>query len=236
MPGESSPSAQQKLGCEALFSSNFKDLFDSAEKAIKKTELSHGDFVVPAVNELRYAGYHIAKFLDNPDDTSEIDKAVSHCKRAKFDAYEASIICLIEEVKIFKVDYRNTVISDIISEYSTHLADANNIIDFIKEIDKETREEHYQECEDHQATLKRLVDILDGAREDLNKKIYKDRKTSFWTIGSFVVALAGIVIALLAYRQTCATVTEQPHTQSSISASINSPQSITPAQSVKTGF
>jgi len=63
-------------------------LYAQAEEAIKFSERVSGESSLPAVNQLRYAGRHFAE--------NDVVAANSHCRRARYDAYEAAIIFLLK--------------------------------------------------------------------------------------------------------------------------------------------
>ena len=180
-----------------LLESSFSSLFHQAESAIKDIEISDRELIIAAVNELRYAGYHIANLISQPDQAEELTKAENHCKRAIYDAYEAHIIFLVFEFKTFKTDYSNTIISNIIPKYSEYRKQANTIISFIKNTDKETKAEHYEKCRIYSSQLKDIVDELDAARDELNKQIRKERRTTQLLVLSIVVAIASIFITCI---------------------------------------
>ena len=72
-------------------------------------------------------------------------------------------------------------------------------MEFLRSIDKETKEQHYEACKQHHQELKDIIIKLDSAREELNKKIRIERNKSFIAIAGIAVAVLSAVIALLAY-------------------------------------
>jgi hypothetical protein len=103
-----------------------------AEKAIKYAEYTIDSFtsqedvendpyapdkkisgiVVPAVNELRYAAKHISKIFQSVDSSGlnqeELDKAIRHCVRARYDALHAISLYLIRDFQQFAADYKES--------------------------------------------------------------------------------------------------------------------------------
>jgi len=68
------------------------DVWDTAERRIKRTERIKSTLTIPAINELRYAGYHFIRAGSaNNDETraENVSKAVKYCKRVMYDAVEA---------------------------------------------------------------------------------------------------------------------------------------------------
>ncbi len=191
-PDENSP-------ISLLNKAGFSSWFKKAEQAVKEVEYIHVELTMPAVNELRYAGYHISNFLENPAVTDELDRAIGHCKRAIYDAYEASILYHIKEFRAFNSDYSTVVVSEVIADYNEIHYKVTSILDFIRGIDKETKDEHYSACKQHHNELKEIIKRLGSAREELNKKIRFERKKSFISIITTVVAIFSLIVAIAAY-------------------------------------
>ncbi len=88
----------------------FSRLFLSAEVAVKRTEAITGETSIPAITELRYAGYHMARSMsDDIDEHSkeeELKRASSHCRRAWKDAYEFGTVYLLEQIDALVHGYR----------------------------------------------------------------------------------------------------------------------------------
>ena len=85
--------------------------YQEAENAIKLYERISLDNLVAAVNELRYAGHHLLSAENEKDDAKREDlllRVAHHCERAKYDAKEATIVSLLEELAEFR-DERFTV-------------------------------------------------------------------------------------------------------------------------------
>ena len=82
-----------------VHSNKIASLFNEAEVALKQYERINLLNLLPAVNELRYAGRHLLE-AENAISEEEREKheaqAIDHCERAKWDAKEATIISLLE--------------------------------------------------------------------------------------------------------------------------------------------
>lgn len=70
--------------------------YEKAEQAIKEYERFTLSLPYAAINQLRYAGFHILKAsglaVDSDDYRTHCRKAIGHCKRAEYDAREGVII------------------------------------------------------------------------------------------------------------------------------------------------
>ncbi len=82
-----------------VHSNKIASLFNEAEVALKQYERINLLNLLPAVNELRYAGRHLLE-AENAISEEEREKheaqAIDHCERAKWDAKEATIISLLD--------------------------------------------------------------------------------------------------------------------------------------------
>ncbi len=177
---------------EKLKELGFVNEFQEAERAIKIVERWHGELVVPAINELRYAGFHIKEYLKTNDD-DQLVKVINHCRRARYDAYEVGITYSIEEFRKFKDDYRNVVISEVISDFPQIEQEFLETLEFINNTQKETREKVYLECEKRYRNLSQIIKRLDASRDELNKLIKKERRNLilFW-LSVIAVVLSAI--------------------------------------------
>lgn len=100
--------------------------YSAAETALKENEIEsiNDGLCFPAVNELRYAGNHLARVLsahELPQALIDADKALCHAQRAIYDAYDALIMFYFKQCQNFKEDYQSTYISSTIPQYVEHL-------------------------------------------------------------------------------------------------------------------
>ena len=91
--------------------------WDCSERKIKKVECLDKRIAIPAINELRYAGYHLVQFLKDNDRNGSLEKAKNHCKRAIYDASECGIVYCLERIDQFKDDYRLVEVAPVIPLY-----------------------------------------------------------------------------------------------------------------------
>ena len=152
------------------------ELFRQAECAIKTAEELHSQIPFSAINELRYAGRHLTEWLTQKGE-EELDKAVRHCRRAAYDANEAQLLYYLEEIKKFKHDYRNIVISEVVASYGEILHEVRKAQDEINRMRESgmDRAEFYRQLAGYVEPIARNCLLLDSHREELNKKIKKER-------------------------------------------------------------
>ena len=197
-----------------LFMSDYSrllKLFQQLEPLQKETELVAKGLDAAALNETRNATYHLLIALnDVAKCEKEIEKAESHAKRAIYDCHEEILLNELEKFKVFKEDYKDVVITDVIPSYIDNCrsaASAMNKITAIRSLDAQ----HVKDCEvkyspdrnkqyeDIAPFLKIIKDNnfdFELARPELNKLIIKEnkgRRTALW------IFLATILVALIAW-------------------------------------
>ena len=192
-----SPSDQQQTLKEICV------LFKEAERAIKEVEDIGGELVVPAVNQLRYTGNHLIRYLSDPLGSTAMDElgdAVKHCKRAAYDAYEAAILNQLMEYRKFKNDYRNTIVTAVIQDYLKIVCKIEKARVFIRNNDQsKTRGEYYMVGREHLPTIAGNVATLNAGRDDLNRQITRDRRKVIFQIIGAIGAAAAVGIFILQF-------------------------------------
>jgi len=183
-------------------------LYKKAEDAIKTIErLQNEGIVIPSLNELRYAGYHLLRATSSHPPANEtedgfdeqISRARKHCKRAIYDALEVGIIDRLEAIALFQHDYRMVNISEVLSDYVDLKNRAKQAKDFIENTQKDNRDEFYDRCLEYFHELVEIADKLEAAREELNKKITRRRHQFIgWSI-TVVIGILGLIVSLLIY-------------------------------------
>ncbi|MBX8531686.1 hypothetical protein K5D32_18590 [Pseudomonas cichorii] len=183
-------------------------LFQLAEEKIKLVENLNQELSIPAINELRYAGYHMTQFLASTGEEADkqLGKAENHCKRAIYDAVEAGVTSQLEMIKVFQSDFRNVIISETITRYPQirkQIKAARDLI--LTPRDPATdRSEYYEQCSIHLEIMREAHDELESYREELIQRIEqqnkeaRNRQVAFATL---LVALAGSGYAGLAYHK-----------------------------------
>lgn len=189
-------------------------LFGQAEVKIKQVEQTTGEGVLlPSINQLRYAGYHIVKSLladDEKKNQAEIDRATNHAKRAIYDIDEALLIDCLDRAKIFKEKYGDSVfITDIIANYPEQLIEldkANQGIQNLRKNAENYKNRHtlYQQLEPHLETLSKIIAIFEQsahliAKKEEDKKsreITNTRRFQLTIIVALFIGIIGIYISM----------------------------------------
>jgi hypothetical protein len=92
-----------------------------ADSFVREVGTFRGDAIIPALNELRYAGHHVVQSISMDGivtDASQIRKAHGHCERALYEASEAGIMVAGRAIASFRKSYPGIVISDVVKNYS----------------------------------------------------------------------------------------------------------------------
>lgn len=194
--------------------SNLLKLFQQLEPLQKETELVAKGLDAAALNETRNATYHLLIGLcDSTKCEKEIEKAESHAKRAIYDCHEAILLNELEKFKVFKEDYKDVVITDVISDYPERCKNAESAKDKIVEIRKADvqyandnvnkyspdRNKQYENIAPHLDIIKENNKILEQARTELNKQIRKENSNRRWILFGTVLTVLGIVVSTFAW-------------------------------------
>lgn len=174
-------------------------LFAQAESEAKKAELLLGELSIPCVNELRYAGSHLIQGLVARDkDEEQLERACKHCRRALYDAWEAQILYYLEKISAFQHDYRNVVISDVLSNYtelSMSIQQSRDVI--LKAQAMPDKEERCLTIAGHVDVLAKIQQTLDASRDELNKKMRKECSIYWVRVLGVLVTILALVVSIL---------------------------------------
>ena len=158
-----------------------KNLFSEAESICKKIELDIdvGGAVIPAINQLRYAGQHMLEACNSVDieyQKIQINKAKNHCKRAIYDATEVGIFIVKQEFEEFKKKYADIVIGETVGKYSDYLECYGKLKKLVGSKKKDVvKEKHYRDLVDVYVIMNDGVINLIEHEEELKKALKKER-------------------------------------------------------------
>ena len=109
--------------------SDLRTLYDTADGFSREVAEFRAEIVIPAYNELRYAGHHLLQAIDDSGSISsneQLRRAVSHCERAMYEAAEAGIISMLDSIDQFRKDYENIVVKDVVDDYPSIVVPASS--------------------------------------------------------------------------------------------------------------
>lgn len=181
----------------------FKDLFEKADQFAREVSLYRNEVAIPAHNELRYAGHHIIKAVNDKGvvdcKSEDFHKAINHCERAMYEAAEAGITFLLKKLIVFRNDYKSIVVVDVVKNYHEMLLVANDARDMIVEGRKNRTsiEDHVSQYMTKFRELRKHIDTLEAARGDLNALQKREiREFRRYALTLIVLALGALFGAL----------------------------------------
>lgn len=174
-----------------------RDLFRKAELNLKSAEHLTNNVFIPAVNELRYAGNHLFRYLCDGDKDGLLS-AQKHCKRAIYDAAEGPLLKFLGDVVQFQDDYsKEPCVTDVMSDYVVHMKKVQDARNLIAKVQPASREEYFELVEPHLNTLSEIVNLLDAARPEINKRMRRDSQNRRWVYVGLIIAVVGAVFAVI---------------------------------------
>ena len=107
--------------------SAFAEAFKHAEKVLKRFERIGGKSLDTAINQLRYASRHYIEAQEAENEVlrgESLRKALSHCRRAEYDAIDASVAVIGANIVDFDSKYLESSIVAVIPDYADAYAKA----------------------------------------------------------------------------------------------------------------
>lgn len=176
-----------------------RTLYDKADQFAREVAEFEDEIAIPAINELRYAGYHLLQAIGDDGTISrdeQFRRAISHCERAMYEAAEAGINLVLVSIDQFREDYKNIVVKDVVDDYARILAHTRKAQDLIArgrsdQMSSSDRASRYMETF---RQLREYSELLEASRDDLNAKQFKEKKAQRRFIISCMLILLGIVV------------------------------------------
>ena len=149
-------------------------LYDLADQFAREVGEMRSQVMIPAINELRYAGHHVLQSISDEGvvDIEEFGQAESHCKRAMYEAAEAGIMFCLDYIKAFNLEFSDLVISDVIADYQdrrSHVRKAQKLVNKGR-TDRTTVEDHVQQYMQEFRVVRETMEYFDLCRGDLHAK------------------------------------------------------------------
>lgn len=185
-----------------------RTLYKKAEDAIHTLGIEGTGVDTAAVNELRYAGNHLLHALDSQDRKEASDqmlRAVRHCKRALYDAYDGAIYFQLDQFRVFREDYRMVVISEIVPDYVSIVERMNVARTTLETARANTtdRGTYYSQAAEQHMLMAADMERLSAAREELNKKVDQNTTGRFrWLVTTLIALASAVVGAVVMYLRT----------------------------------
>jgi hypothetical protein len=98
-------------------------LVDKTEHNLKIAEDFSGDFSIPILNEWRYGSRHIVNAMSGDISDREIEKSLSHWRRAYYDSCDIVLNCQLEQLAQYNKYWKGyaDIVQGLFSEYSGYL-------------------------------------------------------------------------------------------------------------------
>ena len=183
------------------------DHYETADQFAREIAVFRDKVVIPAHNELRYAGHHVIQCIDiDTQQITDIDnlrKAHGHCERAMYEASEAGIMFAARIILTVHEQYPGVVISEAVNDYheSWHRAKQAKDMVVAGRTDRESVLAHTREYMDTFRNLKTRVERLDAARDDLAVKLTQvNRAWRSFILQAIAVVFAGCSLLVLLSR------------------------------------
>lgn len=201
--------------CIDEYFTNFQALFDEAESAIKIAEIEAGNLPIPPINELRYAGRHFIDAIaaqhnrDQINFKDQIERAMRHCQRAAYDAYEMPVFDYLAIIKKYFNSYDIEIINLFLENPPRKRAQIREIENQLASINRDRGEENldgkedpndkrhiYSEwCKKSYAALKGIAQEFEDVESDMFRKA---KSLNLKNVIKNVLALLGGVASIVA--------------------------------------
>jgi len=174
-------------------------LYDEAEAYIAEISSLWDGLEVTAVNQLRYSGRHVLNALTGNTSLNaeeEYRRAVSHAKRAIFDALDSGIIFCLQKIDIFKQDYRRIEITT--PGYHDTIRAARKSKALLDDARRkyDTRHDFYEEAREHFAILKEACEVLEDSRPEQNKRLAAHNRNIIFAWATLGIGLLSLAVVL----------------------------------------
>ena len=196
---------------------DLEEAYREAEEAIRRVEVYTKKVPVPAVNEMRYAGYHALRHLvvgEDGEKAREREKAISHCHRAYYDAQSFLLLILYSKALNIRRGLGNylhffaEMTGESYWEMKKRLVSARRFIEGVEKSRSdpsrwERRAEFFKQCEPHVQACYEYVLAYENIREELccrvdesKRKERRDKVILWSTILAVLIAAVSLVVAL----------------------------------------
>jgi len=196
--------------------SKLAEAYSAAESAIRSVEAITNKVPIPALNEMRYAGYHAIAYLlaaESRTREEEFEKTASHCRRAYFDAQSVLLLSLYARVRNIRdglgsyLHFFPEMIGEPYSAKKIAVEEARTFIETLRSVKKdgnrwEKRGEEYATCKPHIEACRAYIQMFESVREELCSKVdaaktaEKKNAQSLWI--PVAVGIAGVLATIAA--------------------------------------
>lgn len=165
-------------------------LWNSAERVSKQAELLNGKMVLPAINELRYAGRwavlaieSIIQGNDRIDELTTVMDALGYaclcCNQAKHDAIDSIVLNLHSKIDQIGERYTPRIISMYVKDYDNFLEEVEQIDSSIlsSREDRSNRNDLYEKiANDHLSKIADYLSRIRSAEVRINEQLEEEMR------------------------------------------------------------
>jgi len=179
--------------------------FKYADKVIQDIKSVTRTEVIPAISQLRYAGWHLADWLksdlEGNSDENEFLKITEHSKRAIFEASRFGIFFCMSSIQDFRDMYGGEIMPGVIEGFSKKMHDVEKSREFLISISDQEKDIRANTCYDHFVIVKGILQELISCQPELNK-LKEQKQNEIETLKirhkqQITVAVTAIVIAVI---------------------------------------
>lgn len=178
--------------------------YKEAEDAIHSLGIQGEGVDILAINELRYAGYHLLKSLTAAEDSErdeELRRAESHCERSLYEAHDAAIFFRLDLYQKFTEDYSTVVVSEVVENFVEIVKTMKRAKRLLEEARAATtdRSQYYSNIREIYGEIVDASETMEAARDELNKRLVEAQGESqrSWRqpMATVVAAVVGAVLS-----------------------------------------
>ncbi len=181
----------------------FYKYFDEAELRIKHGEEITKNIDIVPVNQLRYAGRHLANFLNLSNKNikiEELEKGINHCKRSIYDSNSIIIKSIEIYHQWFRIEYKNVVLKNFLLDYqeqNVSLKKAVKLIEYNSYPEQygnncnvgEEVNENFDEIQASYQVIKNFKESLISSMDDINADINNRKQKHRISVAMFLIGI-----------------------------------------------
>lgn len=180
----------------------FRHLYEKADSFTREVGELRSEVLIPAINELRYAGHHLLQSINDNGtigDVESLRKAKSHCERAMYEAAEAGIMFCLDSIKSFERDYNDMVISEVIHDYPQRRVRVQRALDIILKgrSGRKSVEDHVDAYMEEFRAVRDILQLCDASRDDLNVKRRREVRDQRRFVTRITFLVLGVLVTVL---------------------------------------
>ena len=150
--------------------------YKEAEDAIHSLGIQGEGVDILAINELRYAGYHLLKSLTAAEDSErdeELRSAESYGERSLYEAHDAAIFFRLDLYQKFTEDYSTVVVSEVVENFVEIVKTMKRAKRLLEEARAATtdRSQYYSNIREIYGEIVDASETMEAARDELNKRL-----------------------------------------------------------------